>query len=79
MFYYEIFILGLNLRPLTYHSKTKLEIYSLVLAPLSKNTKRAIVLREVEKPKFQTLEILSICDEKFSDIQKTLAKFINYY
>lgn len=79
MFYYEVFILGLNLRPLTYHSKTKLGIYSLVLVPLSKNTKQAIILKEVKKPKFQTLEILSICDEKFSNIQKTLAKFISYY
>ena len=79
MFYYEVSILGLNLRPLTYHSKTKLETHSLVLVPITKNTKRAMVLKEVKKPKFQTLEILSICDEKFSDIQKTLAKFINYY
>lgn len=79
MFFYEVGILGLNLKSLTYSSNTKLEIYSLVLVSISSKTKKAIVLKETTKPNFETLEILEILDEKFSSIQVNLAKFINNY
>ncbi|MSN96024.1 primosomal protein N' [Campylobacter sp. FMV-PI01] len=79
MFFYQVAILGQNLKPLTYFSKTKLEIYSLVLVTLSNKQKTAIILEETKKPEFETLEILEVFKKKFSNLQIKLAKFISYY
>ena len=79
MHYYEVCVLGLNLKPLTYSSKTKLEPNSLALVTISNKTKKALILEEVKKPEFRTLEILENLDAKFSETQIALANFISYY
>lgn len=79
MYFYELSILGLNLKPLTYSSKTKLDDFSLVLVSVSNKPRKAIVLNEAKKPEFKTIEILETLDEKFSETQITLANFISYY
>lgn len=79
MFYYKVAILARNLATLTYSSKEKLEAYSLVELELQKKQVQGIILEELEKPSFKTLEIIKVLPEKFTTYQILLANFISYY
>jgi primosomal protein N' (replication factor Y) len=78
--YYLVSILNFPLNPLTYRSKKELKEGFLVKVTLNNKEKFAVVLKEVQKPDFKCLEILSIEDKYFSKEMLLLAKFIaDYY
>lgn len=79
MFYYKVAILSRNIDALTYSSKEKLEAYSLVELQVKTSQVQGIILEELEKPSFETSEILKVLPEKFSSCQILLASFISYY
>jgi len=77
--HYKLSIIGSPLEPLTYHSSQNISLGSLVLVELNKREKKAVVLEKVEKPDFETLEILDITETFFSQKQLALAQFIASY
>lgn len=79
MFYYKVAILNRNLDALTYHFDTKIELFQIVKVQLNKIQSLGAIIQEVEKPNFQTLNILEITNQNFTNYQITLAKFIAYY
>ncbi len=79
MRYYQLLILKLNIPNLTYHSFDNLKIGSIVKIPLKTMTKEAIIIDEVSKPSFKTLEILSIKDSFYTQEQIDIANFISKY
>ncbi len=79
MHYYEIAILKQKLPLLTYHSKEAIDINSIVEVKLKGKVKRGVVLKEVDKPDFETQEILNSNLGYFSQEQIELAKFIARY
>lgn len=79
MLYYEVAVLGVSLKPLTYSSNFKIPDYQIVSVPVKSSVKSAVILREVAKPTFKTKEILEISQLKFSPFQIALANFIAYY
>ena len=64
---------------LTYASKTKFEIGSIVKVPLKHTVKNAIILDEVQKPDFDTSEILEDTLLYYTPKQLEIAKFIAMY
>ncbi|MFK5977151.1 MAG: primosomal protein N' [Sulfurovum sp.] len=57
----------------------KLEIGTIVSVPLMSSTKDGIIIEKVEKPLFNTLDILSLSDRFYSSKQIEVAKFISSY
>ncbi len=66
---------------LTYSYRDKIKIGQLIDVPLHSKVKRAVVLKEVNKPKdFKVYEILGVLDSFYSQNQLDIARFIsNYY
>ncbi len=64
---------------MTYHSQHKLNIGTVVSVPLKTTFKEAVVMEEVEKPEFETVEIASVSDKYYSHEQMEIAKFISEY
>jgi len=81
MYYYEVCLLKSPLEPLTYSSKNKLELFSLVGVSLRNRKKltNAVIINEVEKPDFKCVEILEITEFIYSDQMIQTAKFISSY
>ncbi|EAK6935927.1 primosomal protein N' [Campylobacter coli] len=80
MRYYELAVFGFYLQNLTFHSKEEIPALREVIIDLkNKKNLRALVLKECQKPEFQTKEIKEITSFSLSDIQFELAKFISYY
>ena len=79
MNYYKISIIGSPLEPFTYHSLESITVGTKVTLEFNKNIKDGVLLSSCEKPSFETLEILEICESKYSDKQIILAKFISSY
>lgn len=80
MHYYELALKGYFLDALTYESQTKLAPYSEVFVPLGrKKNVKAIVLKEVSKPKFATKAISENSFKSLSKAQIELANFISSY
>ena len=77
--YYNLAIIGSPLEPLTYHSQQELKLNSLVDIQLRNRSLKAIVLERVEKPTFETSEILEYNGYYLSQQQFKLAKFISSY
>ncbi len=78
--YYSIALLASPLEPLTYHSLKPIKLLRLVQIPLKSTLKRGFVLKELEKPSYETQEIAELSDLLFSQEQVVIAKFIaNYY
>lgn len=64
---------------LTYASETKFEIGTIVKVPLKHTVKNAIILDEVQKPDFDTSEILEDNSYHYTPKQLEIAKFISLY
>ena len=79
MHYYKILLLRSSAPSLTYASQDKLSIGSVVSVPLKTTLKEAIVVKEVEKPEFETAEITSVSDRYYTNEQIEIAKFISEY
>ncbi len=52
---------------------------SIVTVPLKTTHKEAVIVKEVEKPDFETAEIVSVSDKCYSVEQMEIAKFISEY
>ncbi|HEC1735469.1 TPA: primosomal protein N' [Campylobacter coli] len=80
MRYYELAVFGLYLQNLTFHSEEEIPALREVIIDLkNKKNLRALVLKECQKPEFQTKEIKEITSFSLSHMQFELAKFISYY
>ena len=79
MRYYEIVLLRSSAPSLTYASKDKLSIGSVVSVPLKTTLKEAVVVKEVEKPEFETAEVASVSDKYYTNTQMEIAKFVSEY
>jgi len=77
--YYNISLLRSSAPILTYASKEKLAIGTLISIPLKTTVKEAVIVSEVEKPEFETAEIISVSDKVYSAAQMEIAKFISEY
>ncbi len=64
---------------LSYASPQPLGIGTVLSVPLKSTAKDAVILSEVEKPAFETAEILSVTDRCYSPEQMAIAKFISEY
>jgi len=64
---------------LTYSSFKKLSKLQIINVPFRSKEKEGVVISEVEKPDFDTLEILSLLPSFFSENQYKFAKFISEY
>ena len=80
MRYYNVAVLGSILDPLTYQSEDEIELNSVVSVTLNQKVKSGVVIEEVGKPTFDTLDIISV-DEEVEFEQKVVAgaKFISQY
>ena len=79
MKYYKIILLRSSAPALTYFSYETLAIGTVVTVPLKTTIKDAVVIDEVEKPEFETAEIVSLTDKVYSSEQMDIAKFISEY
>jgi primosomal protein N' (replication factor Y) len=80
LFYYQIALLGSPLEPLTYHSNQSLSENIQVIVPFRNRELKGIVVGTVEKPEFETVEILENTGYYYSDDQVKTARFIaDYY
>ncbi len=79
MYYLEVCLLRSSAPNLTYQSQHKLAKGSVVTVPLKTTVKEAVVIGEVEKPEFETAEILSVTDRCYTKEQMQMAKFISEY
>ncbi|MCD6136067.1 primosomal protein N', partial [Candidatus Bipolaricaulota bacterium] len=79
MKYYEIVLLRSSAPSLTYCTLQALTTGTVVSVPLKTTIKEAVVIAEVEKPVFETAEILSVTDKVYSSEQMEIAKFISEY
>ncbi len=77
--YYEVAIRGSSLRPLTYHAQKMIDRGAVVDVPLRSKTKKAVVLKETERPVFETLEIESVRDEYHPKWHLDVASFVSEY
>ncbi len=75
----EVCLLRSSAPNLTYQSQHKLAKGSVVTVPLKTTVKEAVVTGEVEKPEFETAEILSVTDRCYTKEQMQIAKFISEY
>ena len=64
---------------MTYSSQQPLPTGTIVSVPLKTTVKEAVVIEEVEKPDFETAEIVSVSDKCYSTDQMEIAKFISEY
>ncbi len=79
MQYYKIILLRSSAPDLTYSSHEILAMGTVVTVPLKTTFKDAVVILEVEKPEFNTAEIVSVTDRVYSAEQMEIAKFISEY
>ena len=80
MHYYQVALLKSSAPILTYSSLNSLNIGSIVNVPLKTSSKLAVVLKEVQKPAFDTQDILDVTTNYYKPWQMEVAKFIqNYY
>jgi len=77
--YYEIALIKSSAPVLTYASLEILEHGTLVMVPLKTTTKNAVILKEVDKPEFDTQEITSSSGKYYNTAQMSVAKFISEY
>ncbi|WP_245609207.1 primosomal protein N' [Sulfurovum lithotrophicum] len=64
---------------MTYFSRQTLDAGSIISVPLKSTQKDAVVVKEVEKPDFETAEIVSASGKAYNTVQMEIAKFISEY
>ena len=80
MHYYQVALLKSSAPILTYSTIEPLSVGSIAKVPLKSSSKLAVVLKEVQKPEFDTQDILEITKNYYKAWQLEVAKFIqNYY
>ncbi len=79
MNYYKLSIIGSPLESFTYHSSKNIYTSLIVSVLFNNREKKAVVLEKVEKPDFDTLEILEVTNTFFTQKQLELAQFIASY
>jgi len=79
VYYYEVTLLRSSAPKLTYACGDELKIGSVLSVPLKSTVKEAVILEEVEKPEFDTAEIVSVSNKFYSSEQMEIAKFISEY
>jgi len=77
--YYQVVLLRSSAPVLTYSYAEELQIGIIVSVPLKSTQKEAVVVKQVEKPEFETEEIISISDRCYTSWQMDIAKFISEY
>ena len=79
MNYYKVSLLRSSAPELTYCSEVAIDLGSIVTISLKTTQKSAVVVKEVEKPTFETFEIISISNSYYNTNQIEIAKFIAQY
>ncbi len=79
MYYYETVLLRSSAPHLTYQFQDKLSKGRVLSVPLKTTLKEAVVLKEIKKPLFETVEITSVSNKVYSAEQMEIAKFISEY
>ena len=79
MNYYKVSLLRSSAPELTYSSELTIEVGSIVTIALKSTQKSAVVVQEVEKPTFETFEIITILSTYYNSNQIEIAKFIAQY
>ena len=79
MYFYIFSVLGSPLEPLTFSSSLPLKPLEKIILPFQNREKEAVVIEEVSKPEFKTVEIIAKTDFFFSTEQFSFAKFISEY
>lgn len=80
MRYYEVSVFGLYLQNLIFHSEKEIPALSEVIIDVKmKKNLRALVIKECEKPDFQTKAIKELTPFSLSKSQFELVQFISYY
>ena len=81
MKYYELIFLKSPLSSLTYQSEENLDIGQKVLVSLGRRKKlsEAVILKDVEKPKFKCINIDEITTHYFDKRALEIANFISQY
>lgn len=79
VYYYEVSLVRSSAPGLTYHSSFPLEAGVVVSVPLQSVFKEAIVIREIEKPLFDTFAMERVTDRFYTSEQIEIAKFISEY
>jgi primosomal protein N' (replication factor Y) (superfamily II helicase) len=81
MYYYEVAILKSPLDPLTYQSKKQLTIGTKVLVTLQRmiNLQDGVIIKEVEKPAFNCIDVKEITEYFYSEQMLISANFISQY
>lgn len=79
MNYYKISLLKSSAPSLIYFYQQSLGIGSIVSVLLKSSIKEAVVVASVEKPDFETTEIVTISEKYYSIEQMEVAKFISEY
>ncbi|MCE3037142.1 primosomal protein N' [Helicobacter sp. faydin-H20] len=78
MYYYLLALLKNNTPLLTYASKEKCEIFSIVSITLRNKAQEAVIIKEVQKPSF-ACKMLEPLELSYTSLQKHLASFIAKY
>jgi len=79
LFYYRLSILGSPLEPLTFSSLSSHNLLDVLTVPFQNREKEAVVLEEVSKPEFKTVEVINKTGFHFSSTQFAFAKFVSEY
>ncbi len=77
--YYEISILNSPLNSLTYRSGMELELYRKVKVFVKGKKQEGVVVKEVQKPPFECIDIIEVSDEKYTKEAISVSKFISKY
>ncbi|WP_457605584.1 primosomal protein N' [Nitratifractor sp.] len=79
LYFYETALLRSGAPELTYHDHRVLEPGQILLVPVKNTLKRAVVLRQTEKPDFETAAVSEVGDEHYTPEQMGAARFIAGY
>lgn len=79
MHYYNISLLGSPLEPFSYCSSHEIDILAKVSVNVRNRTTNGVVIEKIEKPEFETNEVLSVSEFNYSQKQLELARFISTY
>ena len=76
---YQVALLRSGAPLLTYASGDLIGVGAIVKVPVKSTTKEAVILEEVSRPEFETLEIIEITSRYFDALQLETARFISSY
>ena len=77
--FYEVVLARSSAPHLTYRAFSPIKAGTVVSVPLHHTSKEAMVVKEVERPAFETAVIASVSDKYYTSEQIEVAKFISEY